>query len=134
MIRLKSKIKSIVYICLGFLFTGLGAVGVLLPVLPTTPFLLLASFFFARGSKRFHQWFMGTKLYKEHLENFLKNRSMTLKTKIYLLTLATSMLLLSFYLAPLLPVRIFILLVMCYLYYYFAFRIRTLKSKEDTED
>ena len=60
---------------------GLGIVGIFLPALPTVPFLLLASFCFSKGSKRFHDWFIQTKLYKNHLENFEKNKSMTLKNK-----------------------------------------------------
>lgn len=72
------------YIALGLLSMAVGAVGVVLPLLPTVPFLLLASFFFAKGSDRFHNWFKSTKLYKNHLESFEKNRSMTLKTNFVL--------------------------------------------------
>ena len=71
------------YIALGLLSMAVGAVGVVLPLLPTVPFLLLASFFFAKGSDRFHNWFKSTKLYKNHLESFEKNRSMTLKQNLY---------------------------------------------------
>ena len=115
------------YIGLGFLFVGIGAVGVVLPVLPTTPFLLLASFFFSKGSDRFNRWFMGTKLYKNHLEEFVESRSMTRKTKILLLTFASSVLLLSAYLVNNTYARAFIVLVMIYKYYYFTFKIRTIK-------
>ena len=58
-----------------FLSLALGAVGVVLPVLPTTPFLLVASFCFAKGSERFHRWFMGTRLYQNHLDSFVKERA-----------------------------------------------------------
>lgn len=54
-------------VLLGFICVGIGCVGIVLPILPTTPFLLLALVLFARGSRRFHQWFMATGLYKNYL-------------------------------------------------------------------
>lgn len=51
-------------------------------MLPTTPLLLLASFFFARSSERFENWFRSTRLYHKYLENFLERRAMTLPAKI----------------------------------------------------
>jgi len=82
---------KIIYVILGFVSMGLGIAGSFLPGLPTVPFLLLASFCFARGSERFHGWFTQTKIYKNYLEDFEKNRSMTLKTKIGLLCLSSTM-------------------------------------------
>ena len=55
-----SKIKKFIYISVGLISFALGAIGVVLPVLPTTPFLLLASFCFAKGSDRFNTWFINT--------------------------------------------------------------------------
>ncbi len=124
---MNGKLKKLLYITLAFVFVTIGALGAVLPVLPTTPFLLLASFFFTRGSDRFNNWFMSTRLYKDHLEDFLESRSMELKTKVKLLLLATSVLLISAYSVKILPFRIFIGLVMIYLYYYFIFRIKTIK-------
>ncbi len=116
-----------IYTLLGFLFTLLGAIGVVLPILPTTPFLLLAAFFFARGSKRFHDWFVQTKLYKEYLETFVAERSMRLKAKVYTLSLATFMLMFPLFLIDNMYIKIIILCVILFKYYYFFTRIKTIK-------
>lgn len=85
-----------IFIALGFLFTSAGAIGAFIPMLPTAPFLLLASLCFAKGNDRFHNWFKNTRLYKNNLESFEKNRSMTLKTKIFIIIPVTTMLLAAF--------------------------------------
>lgn len=118
----------IIWLLAGFLAMGIGAVGVVLPVLPTTPFLLLASFFLARGSDRFHRWFTGTKLYKKHLESFVKNRSMTLRTKFSLLIPASCMLILAFLVMPNLYGRLFIVFLIIVKYVYFFSKIKTVPA------
>ena len=123
-----------VYLAVGFLMFGLGAIGVILPVLPTTPFLLVASFCFAKGSKRFHNWFLSTKLYQNHLDDFVKTRSMTLKSKVTLLAFASSMLLLAFFMVDIVHARIAILVVMAVKYYYFIFRIKTIPGEKNAYD
>ena len=67
----KSKIIRIICIILGFICLGLGVVGIIFPIIPTTPFLLLTSFFFVRGSKRFNTWFLNSKIYKKIFREFL---------------------------------------------------------------
>ena len=118
----------IIWLLAGFLAMGIGAVGVALPVLPTTPFLLLASFCLAKGSDRFHRWFTGTKLYKKHLESFVKNRSMTLKTKFSLLIPASCMLVLALLAMPNIYGRIFIVFLIVFKYVYFFTRIKTVPA------
>ncbi|MDO4288572.1 MAG: YbaN family protein [Eubacterium sp.] len=125
---------KVICIVLGFIFFGLGAVGVVLPVLPTTPFLLLAGFFFAKGSERFNRWFLGTSLYKNHLDSFVKSRSMTLKTKASLLAFASTMLIIAFFMVDIIYVRILIIGLIVFKYYYFAFRIKTIKPEEVQRD
>lgn len=126
---MKSKTIKIIYFFLGFIFVGLGALGVILPVLPTTPFLLLASYFFTKGSERFNNWFLSTKLYKNHLEDFVKHRSMELKTKIEILLTASTMLLIAAYMVDILSFRIFICSMFIYKYYYFIKKIKTIKPE-----
>lgn len=122
---------KVIYLTLGVVFFGLGALGAVLPVLPTTPFLLLASACFARGSSRFHRWFTGTRLYEEHLASFAEDRAMTRKTKASLLTLSTSMMLLALFTLPHWSAKLVILASLVFLYYYFLVRIRTISAEEE---
>ena len=110
---------------IGIVSMVLGAIGVVLPVLPTTPFLLLASFCFAKGSDRFHKWFIGTKLYKKHLESFVTSRSMTLKTKLCILLPASAMLILAM---SNIYGRVFIGVLIIVKYIDFFTRIETVKA------
>ncbi|MDR1358565.1 MAG: YbaN family protein [Coriobacteriales bacterium] len=122
---------KILCIALGFVFVGLGALGALLPILPTTPFLLLAAFFFARGSKRFDRWFHATKLYQNYLDSYMRHRCMTRKTKIMICALASSMMVLSLILVDILWVRLLLVALIGLLFFYFRFRIKTVSPEED---
>ena len=124
---IKSPIK-LLWLMIGIVSMVLGAIGVVLPVLPTTPFLLLASFCFAKGSDRFHTWFIETKLYKKHLESFVTSRSMTLKTKLCILLPASAMLILAMLAMSNIYGRVFIVFLIIFKYIYFFTRIETVKA------
>lgn len=124
---IKSPIK-LLWLMIGIVSMVLGAIGVVLPVLPTTPFLLLSSFCFAKGSDRFHKWFIGTKLYKKHLESFVTSRSMTLKTKLCILLPASAMLILAMLAMSNIYGRVFIVFLIIFKYIYFFTRIETVKA------
>ena len=124
---IKSPIK-LLWLMIGIVSMVLGAIGVVLPVLPTTPFLLLATFCFAKGSDRFHKWFIGTKLYKKHLESFVTSRSMTLKTKLCILLPASAMLILAMLAMSNIYGRVFIVFLIIFKYIYFFTRIETVKA------
>lgn len=124
---IKSPIK-LLWLMIGIVSMVLGAIGVVLPVLPTTPFLLLASFCFAKCSDRFHMWFIGTKLYKKHLESFVTSRSMTLKTKLCILLPASAMLILAMLAMSNIYGRVFIVFLIIFKYIYFFTRIETVKA------
>ncbi|MEI0579904.1 YbaN family protein [Brachyspira pilosicoli] len=120
----------ILFIVLGFIFLGVGAVGIVVPILPTTPFLLLASFFFAKGSKRFHDWFLSTKLYKRYLESFVKSRAMTLKGKLTILIPVSCMLIITFIFVDNIYARIVLVILFISKYVYFFTQIRTVSEEE----
>lgn len=76
------SLKKYILILIGSLSLVAGIVGILIPVLPTTPFLLLASFCFIRSSKRLHDWLIGNKLFGEYINHYLKYRAVKRNTKI----------------------------------------------------
>ncbi len=123
---------KVVLIILGFIFMGIGIVGIVVPILPTTPFLLLASFFFAKGSKRFHDWFISTKIYKKYLESFVQSRAMTLKNKLTILFPVSCMLIITFIFVNNLHARIVLVILFIGKYLYFFTQIKTI-AKEETE-
>lgn len=123
-----NKAKKFLYVTAGIIAFGLGAIGVILPILPTTPFLLLASYCFARGSEKFNTWFVNTNIYKKHLESFVTERSMTLKQKVSILAFADAMIAIPFIIVNNLWMRICLIIVVLFKLYYFTFKIKTIKS------
>lgn len=86
----------ILFIILGFLTLGLGAVGVVLPILPTTPFLLASAFCFARSSQRLNTWFRGTRLYQNNLETLVRGQGMTWRAKLRVMGTVTVIMAVAF--------------------------------------
>lgn len=64
---------------------SIGVVGIVLPILPTFPFLLVASICFLRSSEKLNTWFRNTTLYKKHVDRFIKQKGLTLKAKLCIL-------------------------------------------------
>ena len=94
------RIINGICVVLAFICLGIGCIGIILPVLPTTPFLLLAVVLFAKGSERFHRWFLSTRLYQRYLENFVVSRSMTRAAKVKVLSTVTVLFLIGIWFSP----------------------------------
>jgi len=70
-----------VWIGAGTLFIGLGTLGIFLPLLPTTPFLLLAAACYARGSKRFYNWLITNRWFGNYIKNYREKKALPLRIK-----------------------------------------------------
>ncbi|MDW7649866.1 MAG: YbaN family protein [Bacillota bacterium] len=121
------EVKKVLFITLGVVSLALGTIGTLLPILPTTPFLLLAFYFFARGSDTWNSWFMQTALYKNHLEPYLQKGGMTVKQKISILLFADVMIAFPFLMTDQPIIRLLLALLVLIKYLYFIFGIKTIK-------
>lgn len=84
----------------GTLALFLAILGIFLPLLPTTPFLLLASACYIRGSERLHQWLLNNQLFGPYLANLQAGRGIPLRTKIVALTLMWASLAFSAWYVP----------------------------------
>ena len=100
--------KKRVFILLGWFFTGLALIGVALPILPTTPFILLAGWLFANSSERYERWLKRTRIYKRYAVPFLEAGGLTFRKKAELLITVYAVLLLSGLLIANTHVRIFL--------------------------
>ncbi len=80
---------KVIFMILGFIALGLGAIGVVLSMIPTTPFLLVSAACFAKSSDKLNNWFKGTKIYKDNLESFVKKEGMQKVAKIRIMTTVT---------------------------------------------
>lgn len=116
--------KKIIYIFIGCISLGLGIIGVILPILPTVPFVLLAAFCFARSSERLDDWFKNTKLYRE---NNIKN-GMTKQAKIRIMCSVTLLMSIGFIMMGLKGIvigNIILLIVWIFHMAYFTFGVKT---------
>ena len=107
----RHTMKEYVFLVLGTLTLGIGMIGVLIPVLPTTPFLLMASFFYLRSSKRMYNWMLNHKVFGSYIYCYMKHRGVSQKAKNGTLIFLWSTLILSMSLIPGWQIKIILVIV-----------------------
>lgn len=105
------NMKKGILVILGTISLGLGLLGMLLPILPTTPFLLLSSFCYLRSSARLHHWLVTRRVIGDYIYNYLRYKAVVKSTKIFSIILLWATLIISMVLVNLWPVRILLFVI-----------------------
>lgn len=131
------KIKKVLFVVLGCVSLALGCIGIALPILPTVPFFLVTVFCFANSSQKLHDWFVNTKMYKKHLESFVKKKGMTVQTKATIIGSVTLLMGFGFFMmfrkAIYIPCIILGIVWICHIIY-FVFGVKTISKAESEKE
>lgn len=125
------SIKRITFVVLGCVSLALAVIGVVLPILPTVPFLALAAFCFAKSSDRLNNWLINTKFYQNNLADFKAGKGMTVKTKTRILVTVTLIMavgLIAMLMKGVIVGSIILSVVWLGHIYYFGFKVKTLEE------
>ncbi|MDD3521053.1 MAG: YbaN family protein [Actinomycetota bacterium] len=80
-----NKPKRIFLISAGTLFIGLAVAGIFIPVLPTTPFVLIAAALYSKSSMKFYQWLINNKIFGRHIKNYRDKKGVAVSFKVVVL-------------------------------------------------
>ena len=84
---MRTVVKRRLLIGAGTLSTGLGIIGIFVPILPTTPFLLLAAACYMRSSERFYRWLINNRIFGAYVRNYIEGKGMPVKIKMFTILL-----------------------------------------------
>lgn len=122
--------KRYLLLACAWIACGLGCIGIFIPVLPTTPFLLLATFLFAKSSPRLHAWIQSTKVYRVYVVPFKEGGGIDRGTKFRILLISYAVMGLSAYFVQRWYVWLVLACVAVFLLYLMLIRIPTISKKE----
>lgn len=131
---MKTSPIRILWLILGFTCATLGTLGIVLPFLPTVPFYMATVFCFSKSSKKLHDKFVSTKLYKKYLESFMRDRAMTMGNKIKVVIMVTIVMGIGFYFMKMPVARIVMGVVWGFHLYYFFGRIKTITVNKKSDN
>ena len=130
MVPMPNQLKRRLFIIAGTIALGLGVIGIILPVLPTTPFLLLAAICYMRGSQRLYNALLRNRFVGNYVRNYLEGRGMSLRNKIWTISLLwIAILCTAFLVTESLVIRIILAVVLIGVTVHILL-IRTLKNEQ----
>jgi len=107
-----TKPVRILLISLGTIFIAIGVAGIFIPILPTTPLILLATALYARSSEKFYLWLLSNKIFGRHIKNYREKRGISIWVKVFTLSLLWVTISLSIFLGTeILWVRILLFII-----------------------
>ena len=128
---MKKKVKKIALVCAGLVSLALGVAGIVLPLLPTTPFLLLSAACFIRSSDRHYQWLINHKWFGRIIRDYRVHKSISPGTKVFAIIMLWATILYSvFFVAPMLWLRVLLIAIAVAV----SAHILHFKTKEKTKD
>lgn len=106
-----TQIKKLILILLGSIFLLLGTIGIFIPILPTTPFLLLAAACFLRSSKAIYRWLMTNRVLGKYIYQYRITKAIPFRAKLVALTMLWVGIFISAYIAPVLWVKLLLIVI-----------------------
>ncbi|HEY4533949.1 MAG TPA: YbaN family protein [Fusobacterium sp.] len=120
-------VKKNILLGIAWISLILGGIGIFLPLLPTTPFILLSAFCFQKSSERFHQWILSSPVFGKYIRDYQEQKGITLKNKVIAIIFMSVGMLYSAYKVPNTHMRIFLGVVFIAVSYHIL-KIKTLKK------
>ena len=112
------KVHRLFFLTGGFISLTVGLIGIILPIIPTTPFLLLSGFCFAKSSTRFETWLRKTKVYQFYVADYAETKSISASRKKKIIWQIYLLMGISIWLAPLIWIKIGLFLLTLFITYY----------------
>lgn len=127
----KYIVVRVLFLIIGTISFVVGTIGIILPILPTTPLYLLSSYCFMKGSKRFNDWFISTRLYIKYVSGFVEHKAMSVTGMMMLLACVSVMLILAMCMVShVLPMAIMLNVLLIIKYGYFITRVKVVSKEE----
>ena len=126
-----NPVKKVVFVSVGCLCVALGVAGAILPVLPTTPFLLAAAFLFSRSSQRLNSWLVKTKVYKAYVEPINSGEGIPVRKKASILGVSYAVMAVSAITVARPSVWVILGCVAVYLFWLIGFHVPTAPAKPE---